>query len=178
MSTGDDPSAHVVLLAHGSPDPRHAQDIEDLVRRVQDGIRAPVHTAYLDHHGPTPGDVATSLPPEVPVVVVPLLLDSGYHDRVDVPAAVAVIAGGRPVAVTRVLGPDPLLEAAVEEVRAGQPRGTHVPRFLAAGVMRDREVSKLRARGERVADRALARTRAMAELVALRAREGSAALQR
>jgi sirohydrochlorin ferrochelatase len=63
-----------------------------------------------------PPDVRTALadvPADRPVVVVPLLLSSGYHDRVDVPAAVAEV---RPDAARApVLGPDPLLAVALAD---------------------------------------------------------------
>jgi len=43
----------IVLLAHGSPDPRHAAGVEDLAAHVREHSPGrPVHTAYLDHHGP------------------------------------------------------------------------------------------------------------------------------
>ena len=53
------------------------------------------------------------VPAERPVTLVPLLLSSGYHDRVDLPAAVA---DARPDAVqVPVLGPDPLLADALAD---------------------------------------------------------------
>jgi sirohydrochlorin ferrochelatase len=62
--------------------------------------------------------------PEVPVVLreisadraaimVPLLLSSGYHDRVDLPAAIAAARPG--TAHAPVLGPDPLLAVALAD---------------------------------------------------------------
>ena len=63
-----------------------------------------------------PPDVETALgavPADRQVVVVPLLLSPGYHDRVDIPAAVDA---ARPDAVrARVLGPDPLLAVALAD---------------------------------------------------------------
>ena len=49
-------AATIVLLAHGSPDPRPAHGIEALAARV--AVLDPgreVRSAYLEHHGPTPG---------------------------------------------------------------------------------------------------------------------------
>jgi sirohydrochlorin ferrochelatase len=60
------------------------------------------------------------------VVVVPLLLSAGYHDRVDIPAA---IRSTRPDAVqAAVLGPDPLLAGALADrlVEAGRRPGDTV----------------------------------------------------
>jgi len=60
------------------------------------------------------------------VVVVPLLLSSGYHDRVDIPAA---IRSTRPDTVqAAVLGPDPLLAGALADrlAEAGRRPGDTV----------------------------------------------------
>ena len=84
----------VVLLAHGSPDPRHRADVEVLAEAVASRAGAPVSAAYLDHHGPTPADAARRVGA---AWVVPLLLSAGFHRRVDVPAALAqmrAVAGG------------------------------------------------------------------------------------
>jgi sirohydrochlorin ferrochelatase len=109
----------IVLLAHGSPDPRHRAGVETLAEHVrsQAAGRA-VHTAYLDHHPPTPADVARGLGPGA--VVVPVLLTPAYHARVDVPAAVRTMAeaSGSEVVAAEPLGPHPLLLAAVEELLA------------------------------------------------------------
>jgi sirohydrochlorin ferrochelatase len=68
-------------------------------------------------------DVPTALAgvnPERRVVVVPLLLSTGYHDRVDIPAA---IAAARPdAAQATVLGPDPLLAGALADRLAAAGR--------------------------------------------------------
>ena len=115
----------IVLLAHGSPDPRHASGVEALARRVRvaaDGRG--VHTAYLDHHGPRPADAAEQAGGGV---VVPVLLTPAYHARVDVPAAVdAMNAVGGPFTVSPALGPHPLLlrAAAALLARAGVPART------------------------------------------------------
>lgn len=169
---------HVVLLAHGSPDPRHGRDIEALAARVRDVLPEPLHVAYLDHQGPSPHELADRLPPVCEVVVVPLLLAAGHHQRVDVPDAAAVLAGGRPLSVTRVLGPDPLIEDAERELRERGGSDAHVPRFLAAGILRDRDAAEATARGESVVDDALATTTALTELVVQRIREGFRELRR
>ena len=109
----------LVLVAHGSRDPRAAVANRALARAV--GAHA--HVAFLDHEGPRPADVLLSLQAggARQATVVPLLLTAAYHGRVDVPAAVwaAQEAGLRmPVTVADVLGPvdgvtDPLLLAAL-----------------------------------------------------------------
>jgi sirohydrochlorin ferrochelatase len=101
----------VVLVAHGSGDPRAAASTEALARAV--GAAHPeweVHASYLDHAGPRPLDVLAGLSfrGHGRAVLVPLLLTAAYHGRVDVPAVVsAAREAGLPMAVTLadVLGP-------------------------------------------------------------------------
>ncbi|HEX5203458.1 sirohydrochlorin chelatase [Paractinoplanes rhizophilus] len=104
--SGPEPALSVVLVAHGSRDPRAAAATSALARAVR--RRRPsweVHATYLDHAGPRPLDVLAALPPGE-AVVVPLLLTKAFHGRVDIPAVVAE-AAGLPVRVTpaEVLGP-------------------------------------------------------------------------
>lgn len=99
----------VVLVAHGSRDPRAAEATEALaraVRRARPGWE--VRAAYLDHAGPRPLDVLATLPTRR-AVVVPLLLTAAYHGRVDLPAVVeAATTLPLTVALADVLGPRPL----------------------------------------------------------------------
>lgn len=101
--------APVVVVAHGSRDPAAAAATRALagaVAAARPGLV--VRPAYLDHAGPRPGEVLAELAdrghPEA--VVVPLLLTSAYHDRVDLPAAISQ-AEGLSVIRTGVLGPVP-----------------------------------------------------------------------
>jgi sirohydrochlorin ferrochelatase len=85
----------LVLVAHGSSDPRAALQTRALARAVG-GV-----ATFLDHAGPRPGEVLLGL--EHPAVVVPLLLTSAYHGKIDIPAA---LAGAEvEVALADVLGP-------------------------------------------------------------------------
>ncbi|WP_412542078.1 CbiX/SirB N-terminal domain-containing protein [Longispora sp. K20-0274] len=82
----------LVLLAHGSRDPRAAMTTEDLalaVSAARPGLD--VRVAYLDHAWPRPGEVLAALAASgaPSAVVVPLLLTSAYHGTVDVPAVLA-----------------------------------------------------------------------------------------
>ncbi|MFJ9775711.1 sirohydrochlorin chelatase [Kitasatospora sp. NPDC101157] len=71
----------------------------------------PVQCAFLDLNRPPLRDALHQLRGERPVLV-PLLLSTGYHVRVDIPAAVA--AAGLPISrVARALGPHPLLARAL-----------------------------------------------------------------
>ncbi|WP_127497771.1 sirohydrochlorin chelatase [Actinoplanes solisilvae] len=99
----------VVLVAHGSRDPRAAASTEALARAVRRARPAwDVHASFLDHAGPRPLDVLASLPGRR-AVVVPLLLTEAYHGRVDIPAVLAE-AAALPIDVrlSDVLGPSPL----------------------------------------------------------------------
>jgi sirohydrochlorin ferrochelatase len=98
----------VVLVAHGSRDPRAAAATRALTRAV---ARArpdwDVRDSYLDHSLPRPAQVLTGMS-HTRAVLVPLLLTNAYHGRVDVPGEVAAAraAGARlDVDVSDVLGP-------------------------------------------------------------------------
>lgn len=82
----------VVLIAHGSRDPRAAAATRALARAVaaaRPGL--PVHDSYLDHTEPAPGRVLQELAAagHQRVTVVPLLLTAAYHGRVDIPAVLS-----------------------------------------------------------------------------------------
>ena len=81
----------LVILAHGSRDPRSAATVHGLVkclRDLRDDLR--IEASFLDHCPPTPYQVIGKLAAEgvEEVVVLPLLLSSAFHARVDVPAVV------------------------------------------------------------------------------------------
>ncbi|MEV1142366.1 CbiX/SirB N-terminal domain-containing protein [Micromonospora sp. NPDC049799] len=101
----------VVLVAHGSRDPRAAEATRALARAVsvvRPGV--PVVASWLDHTEPGPTAVLRDLAKagHARAVLVPLLLTAAYHRRVDIPAAVdAARESGATIAVrvTDVLGP-------------------------------------------------------------------------
>ena len=103
--------APVVLVAHGSRDPRAATSTRALTRAVaaaRPGLD--VRAAYLDFTLPKPPQVLGVLQDagHAAATVVPLLLTSAYHGRVDIPAVLdrARADGLRAeVSVTDVLGP-------------------------------------------------------------------------
>jgi sirohydrochlorin ferrochelatase len=105
----------LVLVAHGSRDPRSASTMRGLAARVARVWPAPVTAAFLDFNEPTVADVLRGVGPSV---VVPCLLTSAYHGRVDVPQVLA--DAGVPAGLAAVLGPaepgdrpDPRLLAAL-----------------------------------------------------------------
>lgn len=88
----------VILLAHGSADPRHAADVSAIATRLSAALGEPVRAGYLDHCGPT---LTAAIGAEEGVTVVPLLLAPGYHLQHDVPAEVApLVATGVVAEVT------------------------------------------------------------------------------
>lgn len=127
----------IVLLAHGSPDPRHAQGVEALATHVRALVpHRPVHTAYLDHHPPSPKEAGVALGTHA--VVVPVLLTPAFHAKVDVPTAVDDLtqASGSRVSLASPLGPHELLLDAAEELLAAQgisPDPTTAVLLYAAG---------------------------------------------
>lgn len=98
----------LIVLAHGSPDPRGVQGVHALALRVSATAGLEVHAAFLDHAEPTLVQVAEELARRGlgRAIVVPLFLSRAFHVRVDVPAAVtkASDASGLELALTPPLG--------------------------------------------------------------------------
>jgi sirohydrochlorin ferrochelatase len=136
----------VVLVAHGSRDPRAAASTEALARGVRRAHpRWDVRAAYLDHAGPRPLAVLESLPAGTRAVVVPLLLTSAYHGRVDLPAILSE-AADLPIDVrlAPVLGPatrgsvsPSLVDGLVRRLSAAVPVSSLDGVVLAAAGTRD-----------------------------------------
>ncbi|MEY9943365.1 sirohydrochlorin chelatase [Kitasatospora sp. GAS1066B] len=104
------PSPTLLLIAHGSRDPRHAATVDALVREVRaQRPELDVATAFLDHCAPRIPQVVERLSS---AVAVPLLLNRAFHAKHDIPAALRATGADLPVA--DVLGPDPLLLTALE----------------------------------------------------------------
>ncbi|MFE6053371.1 sirohydrochlorin chelatase [Kitasatospora sp. NPDC056446] len=100
----------LLLIAHGSRDPRHAATVAALVEEVRAQRPAvEVATAYLDHCAPRIPQVLGQL---TDAVAVPLLLNRAFHAKHDIPAALR--AAGSRLPVADVLGPSPLLLAALD----------------------------------------------------------------
>ena len=76
----------LVLVAHGTRVPAGQDQIRDLARRVAHRA-GDVRLTYVDVQAPHVRDVTARL--TAPAVVVPLLLTTGYHVRVDIAGAVA-----------------------------------------------------------------------------------------
>ncbi|GGZ91785.1 sirohydrochlorin chelatase [Streptomyces bluensis] len=108
----------LVVIAHGSRDPRHAATVHGLVRRVRamrPGLR--VETGFLDFNVPSVNGVLESLAAEGgvrDVVALPLLLTRAFHAKADIPAVLRDAPTRLRIRQADVLGPSPLLLAALE----------------------------------------------------------------
>lgn len=99
----------LILAAHGSADPRSsavAQALAGRIRRLRPALD--VHAAFLEKCGPHVGDVLAAISRRRgTAVVVPMLLASAYHARVDLPSVIE--ASGAVVSQADALGEDPAL---------------------------------------------------------------------
>ncbi|MFV2100095.1 sirohydrochlorin chelatase [Micromonospora sp. LOL_024] len=138
----------LLLVAHGSRDPRAAEATRALARSVAAARPGtPVLASWLDHTepGPTAALRGLAVAGHSRVVLVPLLLTAAYHRRVDIPAAVAAAHQAGPpisVRVTDVLGPvgaeaDPALLAGLRRRLAEADPGRFDALVLAAAGSRD-----------------------------------------
>ncbi|MFA7267636.1 MAG: CbiX/SirB N-terminal domain-containing protein, partial [Candidatus Nanopelagicales bacterium] len=111
----------VVLLSHGSPDPRARLANDLLSRRVGHRLNAAVSLASLDHDkARLDGAVAHLQSRDIhEIVVVPLLLNVAYHATSDVPeqtTAVKVSYPGIKLRVARPVGADATLLKGLDAV--------------------------------------------------------------
>ncbi|WP_433340275.1 sirohydrochlorin chelatase [Streptomyces sp. CA-253872] len=116
------PRPALLVVAHGSRDRRHAASVRELVARVRrsrPGVT--VEPAFLDFTEPSVPDALARLAAAGAheVVALPLLLTRAFHAKSDIPAVLeaatrALPAPGVRVRLARVLGPSPLLTAALE----------------------------------------------------------------
>ena len=99
----------LILAAHGSADPRSpevALALAGRIRRLRPGLE--VRAAFLEKSAPFVGDVLADLAKRGdPAVVVPMLLASAHHARVDLPEVIE--ESGAVVRVAEALGEDPAL---------------------------------------------------------------------
>ncbi|MFD5393669.1 sirohydrochlorin chelatase [Streptomyces sp. NPDC127097] len=128
----------LLVIAHGSRDPRHAATVSALcarVRALRPGLR--VEVGYLDFNAPRVPRVLERLAAEGArnVVALPLLLTRAFHAKSDIPAVLREAAARLPLLTIRqagVLGPSSLLTAALERrlaeagLRPGDRRSTGV----------------------------------------------------
>ncbi|MEU2620000.1 sirohydrochlorin chelatase [Streptomyces sp. NPDC007157] len=124
----------LVLVAHGSRDPRALTTVRalmDRVRALRPGLR--VHLGHLELNEPPLQDTLAALG-DTPAVLVPLLLSRGYHVRQDIPETAAASPARTRVAAP--LGPHPLLADTLRArlLEAGwRPRSASAVVLAAAG---------------------------------------------
>ncbi|MFE1287061.1 sirohydrochlorin chelatase [Streptomyces sp. NPDC058751] len=98
----------LVLVAHGSRDPRALATVRTLIERVRElRPHLSVHLGHIELNEPLLGDTLASLAGRQDAVLVPLLLGRGYHVRRDIPETAAV--PGLHARVAAPLGPHALL---------------------------------------------------------------------
>ncbi|MFI5975278.1 sirohydrochlorin chelatase [Streptomyces sp. NPDC051452] len=107
----------LLVIAHGSRDPRHAATVHALVERVRSlrpGLR--VETGFLDFSVPSVRGLLESLAAEGvrDVVALPLLLTRAFHAKSDIPAVLREAPARLRIRQAEVLGPSPLLLSALE----------------------------------------------------------------
>lgn len=110
----------LIALAHGSRDPRSARTVREIVsttKRLRPDLK--IEAAFLDHVRPDVDTVVDRLVAKghTEIVVVPLLLSSAYHARIDVPAVVKAAAARHPkiaIRAAEVLGTDASLLAVLD----------------------------------------------------------------
>lgn len=97
----------LVLVAHGSRDPRALTTVHTLMERVRElrpGLS--VRLGHIELNEPLLPDTLAVLG-DTPAVLVPLLLSRGHHVKRDIPEAAAAVTAR--VQVAAPLGPHPLL---------------------------------------------------------------------
>lgn len=111
--------SHLLIAAHGTRSPVGMATTDAVVAAVSAARpELTVSACFLDVAAPTLADALASL--VGPVVIVPLLLSSGYHVQTDIPT----VAAGRPdVQVAQHIGPDPQIADLLAE-RLAAVQGT------------------------------------------------------
>lgn len=117
----------LLIVAHGTRNPAGVHTVSqiiDAVRTLRPGDD--VRLGWIELVTPGVPESLSAIPAAQHAVLLPLLLASGYHDRVDLPASIAAARPGTGHAP--VLGPDPLLAVALADrlAEAGWRPGTAV----------------------------------------------------
>jgi sirohydrochlorin ferrochelatase len=107
----------LLAVAHGTTDPDGLAEIRRLINIVRTKRPdVPIELCWLDRAEPSFSDALAAL--RGPVVVVPVLLSTGYHVKIDITAVV----GARPAtAIAAQLGPDErITEVVRQRLRPGR----------------------------------------------------------
>ncbi|SBS31667.1 sirohydrochlorin cobaltochelatase [Marinomonas aquimarina] len=109
---------HIIMLAHGSSDPRWKVPFEQLLARVTGVVSEDkVTLAYMELCTPSIEDVLQQLPAETAnIAVYPLFFAQGRHLRVDVPKQLEQLnTEQRTLTLLDPIGDDPVVVAAMEK---------------------------------------------------------------
>ncbi|NLQ16391.1 cobalamin biosynthesis protein CbiX [Marinomonas sp. M1K-6] len=112
---------HIILLAHGSPDPLWKQPFESLYHQVSQTYgEGNVSLAYMELTSPSLEDVIATLGKEVRQIgVLPLFLAVGRHLRQDVPEQIAALqTDGLDIKLLPPIGDDERIKQAMQAVIA------------------------------------------------------------
>lgn len=112
---------HIILLAHGSPDPLWKEPFESLYKQVSQVYgEGNVGLAYMELTSPSLEDVVAGLTEDSrKVAVLPLFLAVGRHLRHDVPAQIdALQRDGLQIELLPPIGDDVLVKEAMQTVIA------------------------------------------------------------
>jgi sirohydrochlorin ferrochelatase len=162
----------LLAISHGTA----SAEGQAAIQRLADAVAARLSgvTVRLGHVDVQQPDVAASLdslPPDEPIVIVPLLLSAGYHVRVDLRKQSSGHAG---VTIAPALGPDPrLVDVLVDRLEAAGLDPADVVVLAVAGSSDDRANEDCRAMGRMLAER-LARRVTVGFLAAAEPRLGDA----
>ena len=126
------PRPTLLAVSHGTSDAEGARTIAALVDEVQRALPdVPVRAAFVDVQEPDAADLVPEI--EGPVVIVPLLLSSGFHVHHDLHGIAAKRADA---VVADPMGPDPLLADVLAD-RLAAVDGEERPVVLAVAGSRD-----------------------------------------
>lgn len=128
--TQTDTGHRLVLVAHGTRNVDGNQVSRAVAEAASRRLGLPAMASFVELSEPLFSEVMEDA--DRPVIVVPMLLSTGFHVRSDLPEAIA--RATVPVTLGRTLGPDPLLaQAQVDRLlEAGAERGQRVV-LVAAG---------------------------------------------
>ncbi|MGO3327861.1 sirohydrochlorin chelatase [Gordonia sp. (in: high G+C Gram-positive bacteria)] len=122
----------VLLVAHGTRNPRGVALIGDLAAAMRDRLGEHVAVSFVDVLGPNPTDALWGRG-STPVTVVPAFLGRGYHVRRDIPEHLGR-RGLPPTHTTDPLGPsDEVVAAIADRLVAAGHRGGDPVVLAAAG---------------------------------------------
>ncbi|MEU1970643.1 CbiX/SirB N-terminal domain-containing protein [Microbacterium sp. NPDC019599] len=141
----------LIACSHGTASSDGRLAIRGLVEQVRAILPdVTVEQAFVDVETPEVADVVARVAASGPAVVVPLLLSTGYHTRVDIARAVRPFEN---VVATPALGPHDLLALALEDrLREAGIRSGDAVVLAAAGSSDPAAEVDVRTMGRRVAE--------------------------